>query len=989
MTKTRLYCVALGFCPLFLMQLNTGCPVTPGTGTSTVGGQIFNLPPTPIISADVVRGVAPLTVQFSSSNSTDDGLIVARRWDFDNGQTSPDISPQITFDQVGSYDVALTITDDAAASSIRTLQIVVTLAPIPVITVDRTAAESAPAIINFDASQSRDPDGAIVSYRWDFGDGSREVLPVVPHTFATSGTFRVRLTVTDVAGVTATVDQLISIGIPRPQISFRQPPNDVTNLVLSQDSPLWVTAVFDVTPTTPRTLKAGLDSDRDPCDAVAVLYDALSGAESTRLGNLSDAVNAVAFSPDGQFLAVGTADGTLAIFNAGTERPLNRFTSESGAVTSIAFSANASRIAVGYDTGVVHLRLRSSGQIVIELDDQGAAVNAVAFSADGTRVAAARDNNSATVWNANSGATIATLNGHTGPVNAIAFNPVNADQIVTGSSDNNARLWNAATGQALGVFRPTLLFGHNAPVNAVAFSPNGTQVVTGSDDRTVIIWDVATFTAVRTLTGHAEAVLTVGFSPDGGQVVSGGSDRTVRVSNVATGSLVRSLQPCRSPISSAAFAPSGTRLLVGVQSRNGVQLDASPANGNDLNLTVPTPLVLSNVPPGAYSLWVEIDTDRTAPVRAYSGTTINVVEPYTPEVTAFTPRIPLVNDRASIVVESVFTRQIFDLGPLSEGDRIDVRLLSVPGYRPNFDQDQYSVMLFDASLELFAWFQKQAFVPTSTLFSPDIRLVAARNTASLYVVVDTGSSIDVRIQRAFGLTKRAQRIFLDFRGGADIRVSRAGPFTFGPLRAPDLDDNFTDAETTQLRSQITETVRSYYAPWNVDVVSSDEGSPPSQPFQTIYFGAFAPFLFGIADYIDPRNATLAGSAIVLTDSIAAAFPDATLDFFGSFLGLVATHEAGHVLGLRHVANSEDIMNSGGPDLNADAQFRNSPIQPLEIPNGAIGTQNEPQLLEDIIGLRAAATALHQTQWIQQALRSYCCPPAEGAAPPGYRFCGSE
>jgi PKD repeat protein len=163
-----------------------------------------------------------------------------------------------------------------------------------------------------------------VSYRWDFGDGAREVLPVVPHTYATPGTYRARLTVTDSAGVTAVAEQLISVGIPRPQITFRQPPANVTNLVLSPASPLWVVAETVVTPGVARTTLAGLDRDRDACDAIAVLYASQTGIEKERLGDLSDAVSAVAFSPNGQFFAVATADGQIQVFNAATARPLNQ-----------------------------------------------------------------------------------------------------------------------------------------------------------------------------------------------------------------------------------------------------------------------------------------------------------------------------------------------------------------------------------------------------------------------------------------------------------------------------------------------------------------------------------------------------------------------------------------------------------------------------------------------------------------------------------------
>lgn len=209
--------------PVVLMQLDlSGC--LPGVGGDGGGGgtTLFNVPPTVVLTADIVRGIAPLTVRFSSAGSTDDGLIVSRLWNFDDGQTSRDISPVHTFQDTGEFIVRITLTDDDGASSSRSIVISVTEAPIAVISVDRTSAASAPAIFNFDGSASMDPDGTIERYHWDFGDGSSELVPVVVHTFATPGTYRVRLTVTDDKGVTGSNDKIIQVGIPQPTITFRR-----------------------------------------------------------------------------------------------------------------------------------------------------------------------------------------------------------------------------------------------------------------------------------------------------------------------------------------------------------------------------------------------------------------------------------------------------------------------------------------------------------------------------------------------------------------------------------------------------------------------------------------------------------------------------------------------------------------------------------------------------------------------------------------------
>ncbi len=98
--------VAVGcLSPLLLLvaSLGGGCPAGPGGSGNVLG---FNLPPTIQMEADVVRGIAPLTVRFNSSNSSDDGLIVQRVWNFGDEQTSLEISPTHTFTGTGEFDVS-------------------------------------------------------------------------------------------------------------------------------------------------------------------------------------------------------------------------------------------------------------------------------------------------------------------------------------------------------------------------------------------------------------------------------------------------------------------------------------------------------------------------------------------------------------------------------------------------------------------------------------------------------------------------------------------------------------------------------------------------------------------------------------------------------------------------------------------------------------------------------------------------------------------
>src|SRR4030095_7301660 len=90
----------------------------------------------------------------------------------------------------------------------------------------------------------------------------------------------------------------------------------------------------------------------------------------------------------------------------------------------------------------------------------------------------------------------------------------------------------ADTGEAQHV-----LDGHAREVYCAAFSPDGGQVVTGSADKTALIWDVGTGVALRRLTGHIDRILDVQYNADGTRIATG-SDSDARIWDSATGAEV-------------------------------------------------------------------------------------------------------------------------------------------------------------------------------------------------------------------------------------------------------------------------------------------------------------------------------------------------------------------------------------------------------------------------------------------------------------------
>lgn len=75
---------------------------------------------------------------------------------------------------------------------------------------------TAPLAVQFNGTQSSDPDGIIASYNWSFGDGGTSILAAPAYTYGTAGNYTATLTVTDNSGATATASVLIAVGATPP-----------------------------------------------------------------------------------------------------------------------------------------------------------------------------------------------------------------------------------------------------------------------------------------------------------------------------------------------------------------------------------------------------------------------------------------------------------------------------------------------------------------------------------------------------------------------------------------------------------------------------------------------------------------------------------------------------------------------------------------------------------------------------------------------------
>ena len=164
-----------------------------------------------------------LACTFVGSGSSDaDGTLVSYAWTFGDGGSSDQADTTHTYVAGGDYEVTLTVVDDDGAQDVVVQQISPqpNRAPEAVIAVPSCDL----LVCDFSGADSMDPDAgdSVVSWTWNFGDGSGDSGESVSHTFGAAGTYQVQLTVADVAGLTGTVTREVTVSEAGPVVEAPQ-----------------------------------------------------------------------------------------------------------------------------------------------------------------------------------------------------------------------------------------------------------------------------------------------------------------------------------------------------------------------------------------------------------------------------------------------------------------------------------------------------------------------------------------------------------------------------------------------------------------------------------------------------------------------------------------------------------------------------------------------------------------------------------------------
>jgi RNA polymerase sigma factor (sigma-70 family) len=293
-----------------------------------------------------------------------------------------------------------------------------------------------------------------------------------------------------------------------------------------------------------------------------VFWDPATGKELRRQER--DRAESVRFLPDGKTLFAGGGRGshgnTCYFLDAATGKPCRRFDGHDSRVEALAYSPDGKYVATAEEGGSAEVRVweTGSGRVVLRVGNQrgyGRAA-ALAFSPKGD-VLATGHGRLVVLWDLKTGKPLRQFPGHEHVHLALAFS-ADGTRLASGGHDGTVRLWDLAAGKELQQFRV-----EKGNAWAIAFSPDLRLAASGDQEAdTLHLWDLATGKEWKRLRRGGAGSVRLDFSPDGRTLVEGSGTSQLILWEMATGEQRRVITLPNHPWCTAC-SPDGRLLAVG------------------------------------------------------------------------------------------------------------------------------------------------------------------------------------------------------------------------------------------------------------------------------------------------------------------------------------------------------------------------------------------------------------------------------------------
>jgi WD40 repeat protein len=265
----------------------------------------------------------------------------------------------------------------------------------------------------------------------------------------------------------------------------------------------------------------------------------------------------ISFSPEGDSLLTSGYSGAE-LWDIATGQMLRRFSATEDRMIDAAFSPMGNMVAtVGTDGNVIIWNTATAEEL--KRVEYTPALTSLAFSPTGNAVAFGGEDHLVQIWDIENGTRLRWLSGHQAPVTEIAFSQ-DGRYIVTGDEHDAPRLWTSE-----GAFLRSL--GEELQdIDDIVFGP-GSKIVAATEktysEGNVQVWDTETGALLQQLT-YSSTLTALAFHPLNQLIATASQDRLVRIWDLGSGEISRTLAGHFQTVTAAlAFSPDGSTLASG------------------------------------------------------------------------------------------------------------------------------------------------------------------------------------------------------------------------------------------------------------------------------------------------------------------------------------------------------------------------------------------------------------------------------------------
>jgi WD40 repeat protein len=238
------------------------------------------------------------------------------------------------------------------------------------------------------------------------------------------------------------------------------------------------------------------------------LWRKSSSGKPVSLTGLDATARSLAVSSDGKVAAIGEETGHIEVFDLATGKPIKTLTGHAAAVTAAAFTADGTKLVTSAQDKTFRVWNVADAQQIASVETPSA-VNAVAIVADGKQVATGGEDNVIRLWELPAAKSdeapkpLKELTGHGGPITSLAPMGSAAGQLVSGSKDGTVRVWELASGNA------AKNLNHGSPVVGVGVSTDGKRLSSVSSANNAKLWNAESGQQIAEMKGDIRATLKV------------------------------------------------------------------------------------------------------------------------------------------------------------------------------------------------------------------------------------------------------------------------------------------------------------------------------------------------------------------------------------------------------------------------------------------------------------------------------------------------